>query len=196
MAVFILSPMRSSSTTRLRATADSRSAASAPRSAGKTCACFWFHSHSRSYTTLLCLLFGYPVGLPAFADEESAAALLSVFFIVPMWMNFLLRTMHGRCCSARSRTSSTPRQRCCSACFINFLPFMILPIYTTLIKLDRATSSRERSRRKPVHDVYQSRASFVHAGRGLRVTMVFIPSTTTFAISSCSAAARPCSTAI
>jgi len=43
-------------------------------------------------STALCLLIGYPVAYILSNMKKSTAAILSMFFILPMWMNFLLRT--------------------------------------------------------------------------------------------------------
>ena len=42
--------------------------------------------------TVICLLTGYPVAYILSRMKKSRAAVFSVLFIVPMWMNFLLRT--------------------------------------------------------------------------------------------------------
>ena len=42
--------------------------------------------------TAICLLLGYPIAYLLSKMKKSTASLLSVLFIVPMWMNFLLRT--------------------------------------------------------------------------------------------------------
>lgn len=43
-------------------------------------------------TTLVCLVLGYPVAYILSNMKRSRAAIVSMFFILPMWMNFLLRT--------------------------------------------------------------------------------------------------------
>ena len=42
--------------------------------------------------TVICLVLGYPIAYLLSKMKKGTASLLSVLFIVPMWMNFLLRT--------------------------------------------------------------------------------------------------------
>ena len=90
------------------------------------------------YTTVLCLLLGYPVAYLLSRMNKSVAALLSVFFVVPMWMNFLLRTYAWKVLLGAFTKILYTEAAVLLGMVYNFLPFMILPIYTTLIKLDKS----------------------------------------------------------
>ncbi|MEG1547125.1 MAG: ABC transporter permease [Clostridia bacterium] len=148
--------------------------------------------------TLICILLGYPIAYMLSQMKKSTAALLSVFFIVPMWMNFLLRTYAWQVLLDSSGLINTllgalglPAQQLLYTegavmlgTVYNFLPFMILPIYTVLIKLDR-------SHIEAAHDLGANGAmTFFKVVLPLSmpgvisgITMVFIPAITTFAIS-------------
>ena len=83
---------------------------------------------------------------------SSASGFIVFIFILPMWMNFLLRTMawqtllerngvingilHGFTC--QSRTDQHPGSIVLGMVY-NFLPFMVLPIYNVLAKIDDNT---------------------------------------------------------
>ena len=136
------------------------------------------------YTTLLCLLLGYPVAYLLSQMKKPTAALLSVFFIVPMWMNFLLRTYAWKVLLSAFTNMLYTESAVLLGMVYNFLPFMILPIYTTLIKLDKsyieaAADLGANPRKTFLKVVLPLSMPGVISG----ITMVFIPSTTTFAIS-------------
>ena len=136
------------------------------------------------YTTLLCLLLGYPVAYLLSQMKKTTAALLSVFFIVPMWMNFLLRTYAWKVLLSAFTKILYTESAVLLGMVYNFLPFMILPIYTTLIKLDKsyieaAADLGANPAQTFLKVVFPLSMSGIISG----VTMVFIPSTTTFAIS-------------
>jgi spermidine/putrescine transport system permease protein len=116
--------------------------------------------------------------------KKSTAALLSVFFIVPMWMNFLLRTYAWKVLLGAFTNILYTESAVLLGMVYNFLPFMILPVYTTLIKLDQsyieaASDLGANATRTFLRVVLPLSMPGVVSG----VTMVFIPSTTTFAIS-------------
>ena len=135
------------------------------------------------YTTVLCLLLGFPVAYLLSQMKKTTAALLSVFFIVPMWMNFLLRTYAWKVLLGAFTNMLYTESAVLLGMVYNFLPFMILPIYTTLIKLDKsyieAAADLGANPTKTFLKVVLPLMPRIISG----VTMVFIPSTTTFAIS-------------
>ena len=136
------------------------------------------------YTTAICLLFGYPVAYLLSRMKPAAAALLSVFFIVPMWMNFLLRTYAWKVLLGAFSHFLYTEAAVLLGMVYNFLPFMILPIYTVLMKLDK--SYAEAASDLGANGVKTfTRVLFPLSVPGVvsGITMVFIPSTTTFAIS-------------
>lgn len=136
------------------------------------------------YTTLLCLLLGYPVAYLLSQMKKPTAALLSVFFIVPMWMNFLLRTYAWKVLLSAFTKILYTESAVLLGMVYNFLPFMILPIYTTLIKLDKSyIEAAADLGANPTKTFLKVVLPLSMPGIISGVTMVFIPSTTTFAIS-------------
>lgn len=136
------------------------------------------------YTTILCLLIGYPVAYLLSRMKKATATLLSVFFIVPMWMNFLLRTYAWKVLlGAFSNILYTEGAVLLGMVYI-FLPFMILPIYTVLMKLDSSyVEAANDLGANGVKTFFRVVLPLSVSGIVSGVTMVFIPSTTTFAIS-------------
>ena len=136
------------------------------------------------YTTVLCLLLGYPVAYLLSRMNKSVAALLSVFFIVPMWMNFLLRTYAWKVLLSAFTKILYTEAAVLLGMVYNFLPFMILPIYTTLIKLDKSyIEAASDLGANPATTFSRVVLPLSIPGVISGITMVFIPSTTTFAIS-------------
>lgn len=148
--------------------------------------------------TAVCLALGYPIAYLLSKMKKSTAALLSVLFIVPMWMNFLLRTYAWQVLLSSTGVINTllekiglPAQQLLYTegavmlgTVYNFLPFMILPIYTVLVKLDQSQieAARDLGANGPttfLKVVLPLSMPGVISG----ITMVFIPAITTFAIS-------------
>ena len=148
--------------------------------------------------TVICLLLGYPIAWMLSTMKKSTAAILYVLFVVPMWMNFLLRTYAWQALldSAGILNSilaffGLPPQNVLYTeeaimlgTVYNFLPFMVLPIYSVLVKLDKSL----------VEAAYDLGANGVTTffkvilpqsipGVISGITMVFIPAITAFAIS-------------
>jgi spermidine/putrescine transport system permease protein len=149
-------------------------------------------------TTLVCLVLGYPVAYILSNMKRSRAAIVSMFFILPMWMNFLLRTYawqvlldtNGAINALLASIGLAPQQLLFTETAIllgniyNFLPFMILPIYTVLIKLDK--SHLEAASDLGANGITTfARVILPLSMPGVisGITMVFIPAITTFAIS-------------
>ena len=134
-------------------------------------------------TTIICLLLGYPAAyIMAMADFKTPHV-IAMLFILPMWINFLLRTiatvelfhMFGLPLGEGALIFGM---------VYDFLPFMIYPIYNTLQKMD--TSLIEAA-----HDLGANRTQvFTKVTLPLSVpgiysgiVMVFMPTVSTFAIS-------------
>ncbi|MBQ9832421.1 MAG: ABC transporter permease [Clostridia bacterium] len=148
--------------------------------------------------TVICLLLGYPIAYMLANMKKSTASLLYVLFIVPMWMNFLLRTYAWQVILGANGILNTlfeaiglsaqnllyTEGAVLLGTVYNFLPFMILPIYTVLIKLDK-------SHVEAAHDLgangfktfFKVTLPLSMPGVISGITMVFIPAITTFAIS-------------
>lgn len=135
-------------------------------------------------TTAICLLLGYPVAYLLAQMKKSAAALLSVFFVVPMWMNFLLRTYAWKALLAAYTNILYTENAVLLGMVYNFLPFMILPVYTVLSKLDKSyIEAAGDLGANAVETFFQVTLPLSMPGIVSGITMVFIPSTTTFAVS-------------
>ncbi len=149
--------------------------------------------------TAICLLIGYPVAavlcrLPA---KRRAVGLLLV--ILPMWMSFLLRTyawmsilenngLLNRLLEAIGLPTihiiNTPAAVLLGMVY-NYLPFMILPIYTVMMKMDRRLIEAAQDLGANSFQVMRRvTLPLVRPGILSGVTVVFIPGVSTFLISS------------
>lgn len=148
--------------------------------------------------TVICLLLGYPIAYILSTMKKRTAAILYVLFIVPMWMNFLLRTYAWQVLLDSNGIINSiltflglPAQQflytegaVMLGTVYNFLPFMVLPIYSVLVKLDRSlVEAAADLGANPllcfVKVVLPQSVPGIISG----ITMVFIPAITTFAIS-------------
>ena len=148
--------------------------------------------------TVICLLLGYPIAYILSTMKKRTAAILYVLFIVPMWMNFLLRTYawqvlldsNGIFNSILSLLGLPAQQFLYTEGAVmlgtvyNFLPFMVLPIYSVLVKLDRSlVEAAADLGANPVLCFIKLVLPQSVPGIISGITMVFIPAITTFAIS-------------
>ena len=149
-------------------------------------------------STVLCLILGYPVAYFISKMKSNRRNILIMLFIVPMWMNFLLRTyawlpILGKNGVINNFLSviglNTINILYTDAAVLlgmvyNFLPFMILPIYTVLIKMDNSLIDAAADLGANKRQIF-TRIIFPLSMPGVitGITMVFMPAVSTFVIS-------------
>ena len=148
--------------------------------------------------TVICFILGYPVGYILAGKEFDARNTLIFLFIIPMWMNVLLRTYAWMTILENNGLINTfleflglPKQNLIYTdgavvlgMVYNFIPFMILPIYTILKRMDHSVIEAAQDLgankiRVFLRIVFPLSLPGVISG----VTMVFMPAVTTFIIS-------------
>lgn len=134
-------------------------------------------------TTLICLLLGYPAAYIMATAELKTPAVMSILFILPMWINFLLRTLATVELFNMFSIPLGEGALLYGMCY-DFLPFMIYPIYNTLQKMDHSLIEAAHdlgANRKEVFlkVILPLSKSGIYSG----VVMVFMPTVSTFAIS-------------
>ncbi|MGN0374116.1 MAG: ABC transporter permease [Butyrivibrio sp.] len=89
-------------------------------------------------TTAVCLLIAYPVAYILARSNIKKKSVLLMLFILPMWINFTLRiaALKEVLTFIEGNLAYHPFLNTVIGMTYDFLPFMIMPIYTTLIKLD------------------------------------------------------------
>ena len=91
-------------------------------------------------TTILCLLIGFPLAYFLADKKVNKNAVLITLFIAPMWINFVLRTGATRDLLTWMGINggNHPYLATIIGMVQNYLPFVILPLYTTMTKLDKS----------------------------------------------------------
>ena len=90
-------------------------------------------------TTAICLLIGYPVAYILARSKFKFAPTLLILFITPMWINFVLRMNALKEFFALvGLLDKNPLVTTVIGMVYDFLPFMILPLYTTLSKISNS----------------------------------------------------------
>ncbi len=91
-------------------------------------------------TTIICLLLGYPAAYFLSNRKYNKNAVLVLLFIMPMWINFVIRTGATRdlLLWIGIAGGEHPWAATLIGMSYNYLPFTILPLYTTMLKLDKS----------------------------------------------------------
>ena len=160
--------------------------------------------------TVICLLIGYPVSYMMSKEGPGFQRVAMVLIMLPMWINFLLRTYSWMSLLENNGLLNTffrnigllnlynnifgtsleyfPMLNTQGAVVLgmvyNYLPFMILPIYSVIVKLDNSLIEAARDLGANGFNVFRRvilPLSFPGILSG--ITMVFVPSVSTFAIS-------------
>lgn len=90
--------------------------------------------------TIICLIIGYPVAFILANKKYNTNYVLVLLFVMPMWINFVLRTGATRDVLTwlGFNGGSAPYTATIIGLVYNYLPFVILPLYTTMLKLDKS----------------------------------------------------------
>ncbi len=87
--------------------------------------------------TVICLLIAYPIAYILSRMKRKVAFVLLLLFIMPMWINFVLRAMAMKELLFLIGIPLGSFANIIGLVY-DYLPFMILPLYSTLIKMDRS----------------------------------------------------------
>lgn len=148
--------------------------------------------------TILCLVLAYPIAYAIAQTSANVQRTMVALVMLPMWMNFLIRTYSwmailentgilnsflGKLGIGPFQMINTPGAVILGMVY-NFLPFMILPLYSVMAKLDKSII-------EAAQDLGGSKVSVFSKviiplsmpGIASGLTMVFVPSVSTFYIS-------------
>lgn len=132
-------------------------------------------------TTGLCLLLGYPVAY--LLVKFNAGKMFVLLFILPMWVNFLIRTLATKAIFVALGVKLGMFTVVFGMVY-NYLPFMILPLYTTLSGMDKSYAEAAKDLgADPMNVLVKAILPMSLPGIISGITMVFIPTISTFAIS-------------
>lgn len=149
-------------------------------------------------STVACLVMSYPLAMILSKLKGNKSQLIVLIFIIPMWMNFLLRTMAWQTLLEKNGVINTvlrflhlPTLRIINTPYAiilgmiyNFLPFMLLPIYNSLIKVDLSVIQAAEDLGANKFQTF-TKVIFPLTLPGVisGITMVFVPAMTTFVLS-------------
>jgi spermidine/putrescine transport system permease protein len=149
-------------------------------------------------STLICLIIGYPAALILASKDFNKNTTMVLLFIIPMWINFLLRTYAWMTLLEKNSVINNilaflhlpqmellyTNQAVVLGMVYNFLPFMVLPIYSVLVKIDRSVLEAAEDLGAS-YFVTLKRVIIPLSTPGVvsGITMVFMPAVTTFVIS-------------
>ena len=158
----------------------------------------WFSVLLSLASTIICLLLAYPLALILSKMKVNQHSFIVLIFILPMWMNFLLRTIAWQTLLEKNgvintileflhlpalNIINTPAAIILGMVY-NFLPFMVLPIYNSLTKIDGNVINAARDLGA---DSFKTFTKIILPlslpGVISGITMVFVPALTTFVIS-------------
>lgn len=149
-------------------------------------------------STVLCLILAYPLAMILSSMNVNQSSFVVLIFILPMWMNFLLRTLAWQNLLEKNgvinmildflhlpalEIINTPYAIVLGMVY-NFLPFMVLPIYNVLAKIDKDVISAAKdlganNTQTFLRIILPLSIPGIISG----ITMVFVPALTTFVIS-------------
>ena len=149
-------------------------------------------------STAICIIIGYPVAYILSHEGARMQSVMIMLIMLPMWMNFLLRTyawmsilentgLLNRFLAGlgiRPLSIINTQAAVVIGMVYNFLPFMILPIYSVIVKIDRSLLEAAQDLGANSASVF-SKVIIPLSLPGVLsgVTMVFVPAVSTFVIS-------------
>ena len=133
-------------------------------------------------TTALCILLGYPAAYILSNSELCRSKVTVVLFILPMWINILVRTL-ATVALFDFMKFPLGEGALIFGMVYNFLPFMIYPIYNTMQKMDHSyIEAAQDLGASPMKVFTKVVAPLSMPGVMSGVMMVFMPTISTFAI--------------
>ena len=149
-------------------------------------------------STVICLLLAYPLCLILTERQRDNTTIISLLFILPLWMNSLLSTMAWQTILEGNgiinqllRLVNLPTLQMINTpgaivlgMVYNFLPYMVLPLFISLSKIDRSIlEAAQDLGANSWQKFFRVILPLTLPGAISGITMVFIPALTTFVIS-------------
>lgn len=149
-------------------------------------------------STVICLVLAFPVGYFLSRLRANKQHIMLMLVMLPMWMNFLLRTYawmtllekNGLINKFLGLFGIGPLQMINTSGAVvlgmvyNYLPFMILPIYTAMTKIDDSIIEAAQDLGCNVWQIlWRVLVPLTGPGIATGITQVFVPSVSTFIIS-------------
>lgn len=148
--------------------------------------------------TIICFLLALPLAMVIRNMHITSSGFIVFIFILPMWMNFLLRTIAWQSLLEKNGVINSiltffnlPAQNMINTegaivlgMVYNYLPFMVLPIYNALVKISEDTFHAARDLGADSWQILRHiTLPLIFPGIVSGSTMVFVPALTTFVLS-------------
>ena len=148
--------------------------------------------------TVICLIIAFPIGFMLSRMAPAHQKMMQMLIMLPMWMNFLLRTYawmtllenNGLINRFLGLFGIGPLHMINTSGAVvlgmvyNYLPFMILPLYTIMVKIDQSViEAAQDLGASQFHILSRVLVPLAMPGITTGITMVFVPSISTFIIS-------------
>lgn len=148
--------------------------------------------------TFICLLIGYPLSYWLAQESPAVRRVAMMLIMLPMWMNFLLRTYAWMTLLEKNGLINkffglfglgpfnmiNTSGAVVLGMVYNYLPFMILPIYTAMTKIDDSIIEAAQDLGCNVwHILFRVLVPLTGPGIATGITQVFVPAVSTFIIS-------------
>ena len=148
--------------------------------------------------TVICLIVAFPIGFMLSRMAPAHQKMMQMLIMLPMWMNFLLRTYawmtllenNGLINRFLGLFGIGPLHMINTSGAVvlgmvyNYLPYMILPLYTIMVKIDQSViEAAQDLGANQFHILTRVLVPLAMPGITTGITMVFVPSISTFIIS-------------
>ena len=148
--------------------------------------------------TVICLIIAFPIGFMLSRMAPAHQKMMQMLIMLPMWMNFLLRTYawmtllenNGLINRFLGLFGIGPLHMINTSGAVvlgmvyNYLPYMILPLYTIMVKIDQSViEAAQDLGANQFHSLTRVLVPLAMPGITTGITMVFVPSISTFIIS-------------
>ena len=148
-------------------------------------------------STMFCLVLGYPMAMIIAGADITKRNLMVLLFVLPMWMNFLLRTYAWMTLLGKNGVINNilgyfnlpalnllyNNGAVILGMVYNFIPFMVLPIYSVLAKMDKTLIEAAKDLGANEITVFRKiTLPLSLPGVITGITMVFMPAVSTFVI--------------
>jgi len=133
-------------------------------------------------STAICLVIAYAVAFILASQPFKKMAILALLFIIPMWINFMLRIFALQSLLAVIGIGKSYWAAVIGMVY-DFFPYMLLPIYTVLVNMDKSYIEASRDLgANPVQTFFKVTLPLSFPGVISGISMMFMPIFSSYAI--------------
>ena len=135
--------------------------------------------------TIVCLIIGYPIAYFLANSKYNKNKILVYLFLIPMWINFVIRTIATRDMLSWIGISAENHALLSTVIGMvyNYLPFAILPLYNQMLKLDQNQIEAAKDLgANPVQVFFKTILPMTVPGIVSAILMTFMPTMSSYVI--------------